>query len=287
MNADLFAESIQYELLTKQIYEQILTREGQRTITVQHNIPMMGRSGVDHQIDVFWEFKVAGVTHRVAIECKNYASSLTLEKTRNFFGVLHDIGNCSGIMVTRTGYQSGAAAFAKYYGIALKLLRKPIDADWEGRISRISVCMHVRAPVSTEEQPISCGLFLRPVSQEQEDRLKERQAAGVRLPTASPDLQFLDSSGAIKTDELRWWLPRQLKAENHPDGGPYTENIPLEDHYIPFDSTNGSELIQVIGLKVDYHVATLETREFVSDAKQAIEAILKDFETGEWEYVQT
>lgn len=282
MTADLYAESIQYELLTKQIYEQILAGEEQRTITVLHNTSITGRSGVKHQIDVFWEFEVAGVTHRVAIECKNYASNLTLEKTRNFFGVLHDIGTYSGIMVTRTGYQSGAAVFAKYYRIALKLLRKPTDTDWHGLISKISVCMHVRAPISTDKNPIKCSLFVRPSSKEQEERL---QTADLSLPSATPDMHFLDRSGAIKTDELRWWLPRQLKAENHPNGGPYTERISLDDHYIAIESSIGKELIQVIDLNVEYHVATIEIRELISDAAQTIDAILKDFETGEWEHM--
>lgn len=38
-----------------------------------------------------------GVTHRVAIECKNYSSEVSVGKVRDFFGVLHDISNVNGI----------------------------------------------------------------------------------------------------------------------------------------------------------------------------------------------
>lgn len=82
MDAAILSEAIDYEQLTKATYEAILAKEGVQTVKVEHNVKVKGRSGVEHQIDVFWEFKQAGVTHRVLIECKNYASNLTLEKPR-------------------------------------------------------------------------------------------------------------------------------------------------------------------------------------------------------------
>ena len=114
MDKDLYTQAIQYEQLTQAIYQAILQKEGINNIQVEHNVDLKGRSGVKHQIDVLWRFKLAGVEHKVLIECKNYASSLTLEKTRNFFAVLHDIGNANGLIVTKTGYQSGAAKFANH-----------------------------------------------------------------------------------------------------------------------------------------------------------------------------
>ncbi len=70
--------STDYEKLARKIYEDILMVEGVDNINVQHNVKIKGKSGVEHQIDVFWEYKYAGVTHKVLIECKNY-SSLTLK----------------------------------------------------------------------------------------------------------------------------------------------------------------------------------------------------------------
>lgn len=286
MDADLYKEAIDYELLTRSIYQEILDRDGTNTIDIKHNVSLCGRSGVEHQIDVYWEFKQAGIIHRVLIECKNYSSNLTLEKARNFFAVAHDIGNCVGIMVTRMGYQSGAAAFCRYYGLSLKLLRKPTDNDWQGRIKTVHVNLHPRVPVSTEQQPIVCELSLCPSDDAQEKSLHRAASESRELIRASPDLQFLNSSGEPITDELRWWLPRQLNVISLPDGGPHSQRIPLKDHYLLIDLGNGPESVAVIGLNVIFHAETLESQSFVYDATQTVNAILKDFESGEWEHAR-
>ncbi len=210
MDAQTYKEAIEYELLTQVVYKAILAKEGVNTIDVQHNTSLTGRSGVDHQIDVYWEFKQAGITHKVLIECKNYASNLTLEKARNFFAVLHDVGNCNGIMVTKTGYQSGVTAFCKYYGISLKLLRKPTENDWEGHIKSIHIKITPRVPVSDNEHPIICNLYLRPNSNEQELRLKSAVEVNPCIGQTTPSMRFLNSEGNPITEEMRWWIPRQL-----------------------------------------------------------------------------
>lgn len=285
MDAEMYAEAIEYELLTQAIYKDILAREGVSTANVQHNVSIAGRSGVEHQVDVYWEFKQAGITHRVLIECKNYASNLTLEKARNFFAVVHDIGNCVGIMVTKTGYQSGAAAFCKHYGLALKLLRKPTERDWEGRIKEIHINMIPRVPVSNETHPIVCSLYLRPASEEQEVRLKNASAQNPALAHATPSMRFLGKDGQPITEELRWWIPRQLNVLEREDGGPYKQPVELTGHYISADLGNGIELVQVIGVVIDYYVETLPSHQVVLDATETVSAILKDFESGEWEHV--
>lgn len=282
----MYAAAIEYELLTQAIYKEILIREGVSTANVQHNVSIAGRSGVEHQVDVYWEFKQAGITHRVLIECKNYASNLTLEKARNFFAVVHDIGNCVGIMVTKTGYQSGAAEFCKHYGLALKLLRKPTEIDWEGRIKEIHINMIPRVPVSNKTHPIVCSLYLRPVSDEQEVRLRNASAQNPKLFYATPSMRFLGKDGQSITEELKWWIPRQLNVLEHEDGGPYKQPVELTEHYISADLGNGNELVQVIGVVIEYYVETLPSHRVVLDATETVSAILKDFQSGEWEHVQ-
>lgn len=280
-----YKESIDYELLTQRIYQEILSREGAGTIDVKHNIPLTGRSGVEHQIDVFWEFKQAGVSHRVLIECKNYATSLTLEKARNFFSVAHDVGNCQGIMVTKTGYQSGVVDFCNYYGIALKLLRAPIDSDWEGRIKTIKINMTSRVPVSTSDRPITCGLFLQGSSADQQRRLEVAAQRDPNLVQSSPSMQFLGKDGNPITEEMRWWLPRQLNVLDYEDGGPYEKGVELQDHYVSLDLGGGEELVKATGIKITFFVETQDSQEIVIDAVRTVDTILKDFATGEIEYV--
>jgi len=82
---------------------------------------------------------MANVEHTVLIECKDYGKTLELQHVRNFFAVLQDIGNCQGLIVTRTGFQSGAKQFTEYYKIGLKLLRQPTEEDWKGKIKNIHI----------------------------------------------------------------------------------------------------------------------------------------------------
>ena len=190
MDAEQYKEAIEYEKLTQAVYQAILAREDQN-LAVQHNVAITGRSGVDHQVDVYWRFRQASIDHTVLVECKNYASALTLEKVRNFFGVLHDIGNCRGIMVTKTGYQAGVEKFARFYGIELKLLRQPSDADWEGRIKNMRLNIIARAAVSTEDRPISVGVALKATDAEQEAALIIcRHRAYFQYPAPRPWCSF-------------------------------------------------------------------------------------------------
>lgn len=119
----------EYEKFAQEIYQGLLDAESVKTIEVRHNVKLCGRSGQKHQIDVYWEYELAGVKHKVAIECKNYDKPLPVGKVRDFYGVLSDLNDVNGIMVTKVGYQTGAKEYAAHYGINLKELRTPNAAE--------------------------------------------------------------------------------------------------------------------------------------------------------------
>lgn len=118
-----------FELLVKAIYEEILEQDSVESISVKHDIRLMGRSGQKHQIDVYWSFKLAGETIKVAIECKDYKSAVPIGRIRDFSATLDDIGNIKGIFVTTKGYQVGAIKFAEFKKIALKTVKEPTDSE--------------------------------------------------------------------------------------------------------------------------------------------------------------
>ena len=115
----------EYEKFAQEIYQGLLNEEIIKAIQVQHNVKLRGKSGQLHQVDVYWEYELAGVNHKVAIECKNYNKPVSVGKVRDFYSVLSDLNNVNGIMVTKVGYQKGAKEFAAHYGINLKELRLP------------------------------------------------------------------------------------------------------------------------------------------------------------------
>ncbi len=286
MDAELFDQSIKYERLTQEVYQAILRRDG-NAVDVRHNTRIAGRSGVEHQIDVYWETVQASIGQKVLIECKNYTSNVTLHDVRSFFGVVHDVGNCVGVMVTKRGFQKGAADFSRHYGINMKLLRKPEGQDWLGRIKTIQVDVHAKMVVSTTERPIRASVYLEAASDEQEQRLKTQQANGTLQVPQGPDLLLRDSSGIAAEDELRWWLPRKLDVLEKDDGGPYTQRIPLTDRYIWVNQgTEREELVKVGGLVVEYYVETENLGEIIVDGDRTVEAILKDFDSGDIEHVR-
>ena len=115
-----------FEQFTQHVYQKLVNNDVLKPTTVQHNVKLIGKSGCEHQIDVYWEYEIAGNMHRVAIECKNYDSLVPIGKVRDFFGVLQDLNNVRGIMVSGKGFQEGTKEFASYYGISLKALRRPV-----------------------------------------------------------------------------------------------------------------------------------------------------------------
>ena len=117
--------NIEYERFTQEIYQDLVNADVLKTTEVQHNVKLKGRSGQEHQIDVYWEYEIAGTKQKVAIECKNYNKTVGIGKVRDFYGVLYDLNNVAGIMVTKVGYQKGAKEYASEYGISLKELRTP------------------------------------------------------------------------------------------------------------------------------------------------------------------
>jgi len=129
----------EYELLVKNILEALLKAEGHQTIQIHHDVKIKGRSGQNHQIDVYWNFSVGGVVYQTAIECKRYKNQISVGRVRDFSAALDDIGNINGVMVTTSGYQSGAEIFASHKGIRLVVLRSPEDADLEGFIRTVEL----------------------------------------------------------------------------------------------------------------------------------------------------
>ena len=85
-----------YELFTRHVYEVIVNSSALNPTYVKQDLKLKGISGLEHQIDVYFEFENHCGKHRVAIECKNYSSLVPIGKIRDFFGVLHD---CTHILL--------------------------------------------------------------------------------------------------------------------------------------------------------------------------------------------
>lgn len=133
----------EYELFIKDVYECLNRADGLTDVEFQHDVKLTGLSGVPRQIDIFWSFKRAGIPYKVAIECKDYNKRVSLDRVSAFHDVLNDLQDVHGIIATKVGFQSGAKEWAEKYGIQARIIRHPIDEDWEGRVRNIFIQMNL------------------------------------------------------------------------------------------------------------------------------------------------
>lgn len=117
-----------FEKLTQEIYQAFcdfdISENGFKKVQVQHDVKLQGKSGATHQIDVFWEFNLAGVTYKTLVEAKDWKSPVEKEQILSLKAKIDDIPNSNGIFVSRTGYQAGAKTYAEHNGIQLYTLTK-------------------------------------------------------------------------------------------------------------------------------------------------------------------
>ncbi|WP_455928881.1 restriction endonuclease [Pseudomonas fluorescens] len=270
----MFNLDTEYEKLTREVYEEILKSDGFDTILVKHNVNIAGKSTQQHQLDVYWEFKVAGITHRVAVECKNYTSTITIGKVRDFAATLDDIGNTQGIFITKIGYQKGAKVFADYKGIELKVLREPTDKDLEIasgiKTIHISGTMYyldnVRPELKLDFNWIESNTTLR-------------KGESYEISGRSDKIIIIDESD---NTVAKWSKLQNELAKTSGKFEEFEDRIKLYDfttHYITWPNCKYGKLkLEKIGFQ--YNIRTTKTFS-KSEGKIAAKAVLEDIKTGE------
>ncbi|EHQ06282.1 restriction endonuclease [Leptonema illini] len=129
----------EYEILTKDIFKEILSQDSVENLRVEHDIIIPGKT-TSHQIDVFWEFKIAGVTYQTIVQAKHWNSRVDQGELLKFKSVLDDIpGQPRGIFVTQKGYQSGSVDYANAHGILLYELREPSRHEIGTRVKSVEI----------------------------------------------------------------------------------------------------------------------------------------------------
>lgn len=262
-------DNTEYEKFTQEIYQTLINVQGIDTIDVKHNVKLLGKSGQEHQIDVYWEYEIAGVKHKVAIECKNYNSEVSIGKVRDFYSVLSDLTNVNGIMVTKVGYQSGAKKFGDFYGINLKELRFPNDKDWEGRIKTIVFQMKMVLPNIKQRIPLFDNDWIKT-----NIKFPDNGQMTYTLQGMADEIKILDENGQPITNfhELDKKVPHEWDAATGLEHTYTFDNAFLD--VIPIGR------VKIKGVKYVYDVNT-GTEEFSIDALETTKAILKDALTGE------
>lgn len=270
----------EFERFTQRVFQKLEHSDVLKPSRVQHNVKLKGKSGCDHQIDVYWEYEKDGITHRVAIECKNYKTHVPIGKVRDFYGVLQDLDNVRGIMVSSEGYQEGAKKYADFHGIALKELRTP---TWNEIFGSITITTH-----------LDCRHCLFAIDEEWADQnhfsiqgYRERLA---KLYTTESDYWFHASHLPIETTDsiIRDSNGKAISSLKNMESRLPEDPEPGSSFVFPFDDawldSRFWGRIKIREVKYEYErneqetILNLATDDFV-------EAILNDAISGKTDYV--
>ncbi len=248
--------SREYELFTQIVY-QALVREVPDT-RVEHDVQLSDPSGVEHQVDVYLEFKIAGHVYRTIIECKQWTRMVDVGPVTDFYGLIQSLGVEKGIMVSKLGFSDPAREFAHARGIDLVQLRKPSEEDLERRIKRmvVRVSFYIPEIADVALEPATAAVSSRD------------------LAVNTGEARIVDA-GSGREETLQSVLQRTL-----PKGWPedwQTVTIPLGAGTV---LAVGGERIPVSELRfrARFHRAD---EQVLLDGEAIVRAILRDVFTGE------
>ena len=110
--------SIEFEQYCLEILKAYAEAESLGDFSIVHNHKVQTDDG-DYQIDIYAEFVALSVRFRVIIECKRYTRPVEREKIVVLADKVRSLDGHKGILISTSGFQSGASEYAKKHGIAL------------------------------------------------------------------------------------------------------------------------------------------------------------------------
>lgn len=230
-----------------------------------HDLKLIGRSKVKHQIDV--KFERNGQSRHVLVECKDFdvsGANVGIGIVRNFWAVVEDIQPDEAIVITCNGYTRDAKIYAKSKGIKLAILRGFEEEDWVGRVRSIVVKMtatHVSRPevslVMVSEEDIK---------KVQED-LRKAGLGRIEIRDTQPIYLHLGNTRFQLNEYVRQRIDKASKDKM----GHVQLKIPMSDGSIEVE---GRDRIPIKGVVVSYEVQQNEDY-IVATSRNVAELILE------------
>ena len=265
-------DNIEYEKFTQEIYNEILKNLYVKNIEVRHNVKLMGKSGQKHQIDVYWEYQYDNTTFKIVIECKNYNHTVSIGKVRDFFGVLYDLEDVKGIMVTKKGYQEGAKKFGAHYGIDLMELREPEEGEAIVAETTLTIDSYARHRLFLVDEDwakahdFNIQLYKKRLDCLSFSPSSNKWINSTHIPLTTKENKIRNAKDEIIADIQK--LEEELP-ENCQQNKDYI--FPFDDAFIKTDCGN----IKIKEIKFEYENHT-EMKQFKIDAQNITKAILKN-----------
>ena len=265
-------DNIEYEKFTQEIYNEILKNLYVKNIEVMHNVKLIGKSGQKHQIDVYWEYQYDNTIFKIVIECKNYNHTVSIGKVRDFFGVLYDLEDVKGIMVTKKGYQEGAKKFGAHYGIDLMELREPEEGEAIVAETTLTIDSSARHRLFLVDEDwakahdFNIQLYKKRLDCLSFSPSSNKWINSTHIPLTTKENKIRNAKDEIIADIQK--LEEELP-ENCQQNKDYI--FPFDDAFIKTDCGN----IKIKEIKFEYENHT-EMKQFKIDAQNITKAILKN-----------
>lgn len=112
MSLNEYEKGLELEKLISQLFSS-------KGYDIVHNVKLKGRSGVEHQIDVYAEYKCPLHLSRIIIECKAYDKPINKEMVMKLAQEVDDLGIDKGILITTSYFTPDAVTTAEGYNIEL------------------------------------------------------------------------------------------------------------------------------------------------------------------------
>lgn len=108
----------EFEEYCLEILKGYAETEGLKEFEIEHDVKIPAADGT-YQIDVCAKFVALGVEFKVIAECKRYSKPVSREKVAVLADKVRSLGAHKGILMSTSGFQTGAHTYAREHGIAL------------------------------------------------------------------------------------------------------------------------------------------------------------------------
>ncbi|MEK5142255.1 restriction endonuclease [Paenibacillus sp. FSL M7-0134] len=108
----------EFEKYCLEILNAYAEAEALKNFFILHNQKVQTSDG-EYQIDIIAEFIALSVRFKVIVECKRYTRPVEREKIVVLADKVRSLGAHKGILISTSGFQSGATEYARQHGVAL------------------------------------------------------------------------------------------------------------------------------------------------------------------------
>lgn len=270
-----YAVGMTYEDFVEQVYAAILEAEKRNGridhVALERRKKIISKSGTPSEIDIYWEYTLAGIKNAVAIECKNFNKNVDIAKVRDFARKISDISGLKGLMVTKKGFSKHAISEAKADNIDLLVIREHKDTDWDRHIKTIHIQYHIgQASRTCNIQPYLNKEWAK------EKGFKDKEE--IQLNIRNDLLIFED-----RADSFRHSL-HELESKHFfedKDSGSHTWEREFKDGWMHIDE----ESYKLDRIIIDYYNPPVIKQEQIIDFEQYVLAVMEYVSGNDGKYV--